>query len=49
MREVFALHAKDSTTFQSEEPNGLTLPSARKEMQSKTGPKQPSRAVLDQF
>jgi hypothetical protein len=35
MREVFALRAKDSTPFHSEEPNGLTLPSAREEMQSK--------------
>jgi hypothetical protein len=36
----FALRAKDSTPFHSEEPNGATLPSAKE----KPGPKQPNSA-----
>jgi hypothetical protein len=45
----FALHAKDSTLFHSEEPNGLTLPSTRKKIQSKVVQKSSKRAVLDHF
>ena len=43
---LFALRAKDTTPFHSEEPNGLTLPSARKKIQSKVVQNSPFWAVL---
>jgi hypothetical protein len=45
----FALLAEDRTPFHSKEPNGFTLPSAMKKMQSKVVQNSPKQAVLDHF